>query len=109
MDLKLKPSSKIKRRYLLLSANSKEEIEKAILDYIGILGWAKATPNFIKNKENIILAINRRSLDDVKSAIELSNLNIKILKISGTLKGLNEEIIKSLHKEERTTEYDINI
>lgn len=88
MDLKLKPSSKIKRRYLLLSANSKGEIEKAILDYIGILGWAKATPNFIKNKENIILAINRRSLDDVKSAIELSNLNIRILKISGTLKGL---------------------
>ena len=88
--MKLKSSARIKKRYILVSAESKDSIEKAILDYIGILGWAKATPNFIRSKQkDIILAINRKSLDDVKAAIELSNSNIKILKISGTLKGLN--------------------
>ena len=90
MNLKLKPSSKIKRRYLLLEANSKEEIEKAILDYIGILGWASSSPFFIQLKENkIILAIDRKEINNVRAALELSKLNIKIKKVSGTLKGLN--------------------
>jgi len=90
MKLKLKSSARIKRRYILFSINSKESIEKFILDYIGILGWAKASPIFIKSKSNkTVLAINRKELDNVKAAIELSDSNIKILKISGTLKGLN--------------------
>lgn len=89
MKLKLKPSARIKKRYILLDTNSKDLVEKAILDYIGILGWAKASPSFIKSKRgNILLAINRKSLDNVKAAIELSNSNIKILKVSGTLRGL---------------------
>lgn len=90
MKLKLKSSARIKRRYILFSTGSKEYLEKFILDYIGILGWAKASPIFIKSKPNkTILSINRKSLDDVKAALEISNSNIKILKISGTLKGLD--------------------
>lgn len=90
MKLKLKPSARIKKRYILLDTNSKEIAERIILDYIGILGWAKASPIFLKSKRgNIILAVNRKSLDDVKAAIELSSSNVKILKISGTLKGLS--------------------
>ena len=91
MKLKLKPSAKIKKRYLLLSTPSKEEVEKAILDYLGILGWAKSTPAFIKNSNSkIILSINRKSLNDVRAAFELSPLNIKVLRVSGTLKGLGK-------------------
>ena len=90
MKLKLKPSARIKKRYLLIKADSKDKIEKIILDYIGILGWAKASPMFIKNKSNkVILSINRKELDNIKAALELSNSNIKILKVSGTLKGLS--------------------
>lgn len=90
MKLKLKSSARIKKRYLLLSADSRQEIEKAILDYIGILGWAKASPSFIKGKNsNFILSINRKSIDGIRAALELSNSNIKILRVSGTLKGLN--------------------
>ena len=71
----------------------KEDIEKAILDYIGILGWAKASPAFIKDMRNqfdkkTVLAVNRKELDNVRAALEVSNFNIKILRISGTLKGL---------------------
>ena len=80
----------MKKRYLLFNINSKQEIEKTILDYIGILGYAKASPSFIKNKDKTILAINRSSINEVRAAIELSNSKIKILKISGTLKGLEK-------------------
>ena len=56
--MRLKPSMLENKRYLLLDANaSKEEIETAILNYIGVLGWAKASPVFIGNfVENKIVA-----------------------------------------------------
>ena len=38
MKLKEKPSAKIKRVYLLLEATSRVDVEKSIVDYIGILG-----------------------------------------------------------------------
>ena len=89
MKLKLKPSAKINRRYLLIKASSKKEIEQAILDYIGILGWAKASPMFINTSDNkIILSINRKEINNVRAAFEISNTNIKVLRVSGTLKGL---------------------
>lgn len=87
MPLKINPSAKIHRRYLLLQAKSKEEIEKAILDYIGILGYAKAKPFFVSGKK-IVLAIDRTSINDVRAAFELSPADIKVLRVSGTLKGL---------------------
>jgi len=85
--MKLKPSAKIHRRYLKINA-SKEEIEKVILDYIGILGWAEAVPQFVKSsKTQSILAVQTNSLEKVKAAFALSN-SIQVLKVSGTLKGL---------------------
>lgn len=92
MTLKPKPSSKIKRRYFLIEANSKDEVERAILDYLGILGWAKASPFFVKSENNnkIILAVDRKAVDDVRAAFELFPGNIKVLRVSGTLKGLGK-------------------
>ena len=90
MKLKQKPSARINRRYLLLEAPSKNEIEKTILDYIGILGWANAAPQFVETGKNFILAIERKSLNNVRAAFELSPAKIKILKVSGTLKGLTK-------------------
>jgi RNase P/RNase MRP subunit POP5 len=84
MNTKVDPSNRIRRRYLLTNSN-KEGIEKAILDYIGILGWAKANPMFI---EKGVVAINRKEIDNVKAAFELAN--IKVNRISGTLKGLEK-------------------
>lgn len=88
MKLKIKPSAKINRRYLLLKAKNKKEVESAILDYIGILGWAKAAPHFVERTEHLILAVERKSLTDVRAAFELSPSNISVLKVSGTIKGL---------------------
>ncbi|MFH1802146.1 MAG: hypothetical protein ABH864_01705 [archaeon] len=91
MRLKIKPSAKINRRYLLIEAKNKKEIEEAILDYIGILGWAKAAPKFVQsNSKNYILAIDRSETTNIRAAFEAADKNIKTLKVSGTLKGLKK-------------------
>jgi len=82
--MKLKPSAKIHRRYLLIEG-SKPDIEKAILEYIGILGYAEASPLFVKPN---VLAVERSALIKVRAAFEASPYSIKVKKVSGTLKGL---------------------
>ena len=92
MKLNVKPSQRIKRRYLLVEG-SKEDIEKAILDCLGALGWAKASPIFVKPDigENMAtIAVSREEVDNVKAAFETSGLGIRVIGISGTLKGLTK-------------------
>ncbi len=79
----LRPSMREKKRYLLLEKASRKDVEKAILDYIGILGWGKTAPVFVKAN---ILAVNRKQLNEVKASLELAKIKIK--RISGTLAGL---------------------
>jgi RNase P/RNase MRP subunit POP5 len=91
MKLKGKPSAKIKRVYLLLEAKSRTDLEKSIVDYIGILGWAKASPMFLeggKKEGRIILSLDRGEINNVRAAFEASPMKIKILRVSGTIKGL---------------------
>jgi RNase P/RNase MRP subunit POP5 len=95
MKLKLKPSATISRRYLLLEGGSRDSIEKIILDYVGVLGWARASPMFVdirkeKLRGKVILAIERGSLDEIRAAFEMSREKIKIIRVSGTLKGLEK-------------------
>lgn len=87
--MKIKPSARLSRRHLLVEGK-KDEIEKAILDYIGILGWSKAMPVFLKKENKFILSVNRKSIDGIRAAFELSDKNIKILRVSGTLRGLDK-------------------
>ncbi len=83
----LKPSIRERKRYLFLEGSfSKKEVEKAIMKYIGILGYSKASPRWIGKN---ILAINRESINEIRASfIFLPKANIK--KISGTLKKLRE-------------------
>ena len=92
--LKLRPSARDKRRYFLVrSSNAK--VENAILDYVGILGFAKAA--YLKvdvsrekkwklGKGYIIGSCLVKSLDDVRAGLALTGVRIE--KVSGTLKGL---------------------
>lgn len=82
------PTQRLKLRYLLI-AGSRETIEKAILDYLGILGWARAAPTFLPvTPEKWICAIDRRELVNVRAALALSSERLEVVRISGTLKGL---------------------
>ena len=92
--LKLRPSARDKRRYFLVrSSNAK--VEDAILDYVGILGFAKAA--YLKvdvsrekkwklGKGYMIGSCLVKSLDDVRAGLALAGVRIE--EVSGTMKGL---------------------
>jgi len=92
MKLKEKASARIKRIYLLLEAKSRTDVEKSIVDYIGILGWAKASPVFLeggKKEGRMILSLDRGEVNNARAAFEASPMKIKVLRASGTIKGLD--------------------
>lgn len=85
---KLKPSMYDKRRYFIVDA-SNEKIEEAILEYIGILGYAKSAYKEVKDeriKGKTIGSCLSKSLNDIRAA--LSFKAIRIEKVSGTIEGL---------------------
>jgi len=84
--LKLKNSQRDNRRYLLVQSDN-DKIEKAILDYIGILGFAKSAYIKVKSEGGkTICAIRREELEKIKASLVLAGL--RVLRVSGTLKGL---------------------
>jgi len=84
--LKLKPSARDKRRYFIVRG-SKEKVEKAILDYIGVLGFAKSAYLFVKKSgAKTVGSCLRESLNDVRAALAMAGMRIE--KVSGTIKGL---------------------
>ncbi len=89
------PSHRENKRYLLVKGkNLKENIEKAILEFSGILGMSECGLNFISsNSKNnsAIISINRKSLDLVKASLGVFPKEIDVLKISGTLKSLRSK------------------
>jgi len=89
--IKQPKSLQLRRRYLLIESADKNLIEKVILEGIGYLGYSKALPEFVDCQENnkMILAINREALNNIRTCFELSQTKLKILKVSGTLKGLD--------------------
>ena len=87
----LKPSHREKKRYLLISGTDAHQgvIEKVILEFIGVLGYAKASPMFIKSlKGRVVMSVNRGMVGEIRSAILISGKDLKVIKVSGTLKGL---------------------
>ncbi len=88
----LKPSMREKKRYLLVKGeNLKENVEKAILEYVGVLGFSKASPNWIEIKKDFgIVSVNRKSVDFVKASFVIFEKKLEVVKVSGTLKGLGK-------------------
>lgn len=88
----LKPSNKENKRYLLIKGKDaeKEKIDEAILEFVGVLGYAEASPMIVKSgKENVVLAVNTKSLNKIRASFAMSEKQLNIVRVSGTLKGLN--------------------
>jgi len=86
--LKLKPSARDKRRYFLVDA-SNEKVEAAILEYIGVLGFAKAAYMKVvvpEIKGKTVGSCLVKSLEDVRASLAFKGIRIE--KVSGTLRGL---------------------
>jgi RNase P/RNase MRP subunit POP5 len=87
--LKLKPSARDKRRYFLIAKSKAGQIEDAILEYVGVLGFAKSAYLSIKVKRLssfVVGSCSRESLEYVRVALGMKG--ILIVKVSSTLKGL---------------------
>ncbi len=87
----LKPSMRENKRYLLIRAkNPRKNVEKAILDFIGILGLSKCGLSFVTcDKDSTIICVNRESVDKVRASICVFPEKMEVMKVSGTLKGLD--------------------
>ncbi|MFH1503499.1 MAG: Rpp14/Pop5 family protein [Candidatus Diapherotrites archaeon] len=86
------PSHKENKRYLLIRGiNLKQNIEKAILEFAGILGMSKCGLSFIKSDNNsAVISINREAVDLVRASICIFSEKMEVLKVSGTLRGLKK-------------------
>ncbi len=88
--LTLKATMRANRRYLLIKGK-RSAVEHAILEFIGVLGWAEAAPVFVSERGNeVVLCVNREALTKVRGALSLAKDEIDILRVSGTLKGLGK-------------------
>lgn len=92
MKTKSSPTERIDRRYLLIKAESKKEIEEVLSHYLGALGMSRASATFPEiagmKQGEIVLAIKRKELDNVRAAFEVSSKTLEIKRVSGTIKGL---------------------
>lgn len=89
--LNLKPSARDKRRYFLVSGGSNKKIEEVILEYLGVLGFAKTAYMYVKRAgDKIVGSCLREELENVRAALAMNGM--KIEKVSGTLKGLGVQI-----------------
>jgi len=81
-----------KKRYLLVRGkNLKMNVEKAILDFIGVLGMSKTGLGWIKSgKDSAIISVNREALNEVRASFAVWPETIKVDKVSGTLKSLRK-------------------
>jgi len=86
----LKPSMKENKRYLLVKGkNPGKNIERAILDFIGVLGMSKTGLGWVKTtKDSAIISINREAVDSVRASLVVWPEKMAVEKVSGTLKGL---------------------
>ncbi|MAE50038.1 hypothetical protein CMI48_04410 [Candidatus Pacearchaeota archaeon] len=93
MKLKQKPSGKVHRRYLLIKGVSEKNIREAILEFVGVLGFAEADPQFVRKLKasEVVLAVERGALVKVRAALAASGVG-EVVKVSGTLKGLGPKV-----------------
>ncbi len=86
----LKPSMREKKRYLLVKgSNLKENIEKAILEFIGVFGLSECALYIVKiSKGKAIISINRAMVDKVRASFCVFGEPISVEKVSGSIKNV---------------------
>lgn len=89
----LKPSNREKKRYLLVRGkNLKSNVEKAIRDFIGVLGMSKCGFSWIKSSANsAVICVNRGAVNSVRASLCVWPEKMTVEKVSGTLRGLGKK------------------
>lgn len=80
------------KRYLLVKGkNLRANIEKAILEFIGVLGMSRAGLSFIRSSgDSAVICVNRESVNHVRASLAVFHEKMEVKKVSGTLKGLGK-------------------
>ncbi|MCL5730104.1 MAG: Rpp14/Pop5 family protein [Candidatus Pacearchaeota archaeon] len=79
------------KRYLLVKGNP-ENIKKAILDFIGVLGMSRTGFSFIKKERDFaVICINRESVNEVRAGLCVWPEKMEVAMVSGTLKSLKKK------------------
>ena len=87
----LRPSMRENKRYLSV-VGKVEDIEKAILEFIGVLGISKTGLVKVKSgKDRAVIGINREALNNVRASFAVWPRELKVVKVSGTIRGLGEK------------------
>jgi RNase P/RNase MRP subunit POP5 len=88
----LKPSARERKRYLLIKGDDlKKDVEKSILDFIGVLGMSKVGLIWIKSgKNSAVISVSRDSLNHVRASFAVWPKKIDVVKVSGSIKGLGK-------------------
>ena len=102
--MKLRPSLKTKKRYIVFEIQAKEsfsvadiqkEVDTALLFFLGQLGLSKSSPLFLKEKcknNTFILKVNHNWVDEAISALILIKtikkkpVLLRSVVVSGTIK-----------------------
>ncbi len=79
-----------KKRYLLIEGDDlRKNVEKAILDFIGVLGMSKTGLGWIKeDKDYAVISVNREMVDSVRASLAVWPKKMEVKRVSGTLEGL---------------------
>ena len=76
-----------KKRYLLLRGNDlRKNVGKAVLDGIGAIGASRAGLEWVKDN---VIAVNRKSLNEIRACFAIFPGKIQVSRVSGSLKNLN--------------------
>jgi RNase P/RNase MRP subunit POP5 len=88
----LKPTMRENKRYLLVEGeNLRGNIEKSILEFVGVLGMSKVGLDFIRtNNNSAVISVNREMIDSVRASLCVAPKKMEVKKVSGTLKGLGK-------------------
>jgi len=91
---RLLPSLREKKHYLVLKTDkSIKEIESSILDFIGVYGFARASPKIIsQEKDKIIISVNTKYVSQVKAALAMHG--ISCVGVSGTINKAKQKFWK---------------
>jgi len=89
----LKPSAREKKRYLLVRGKDlNKNIERAVLDFIGVLGMSKCGLSWIKSgKDSAVICVNREMVEPVRASLCVWPEKMSVEKVSGTLKSLGKK------------------
>jgi RNase P/RNase MRP subunit POP5 len=83
--MKLPSSLKERRHYVIIAKTESSKIKNILMDYFGIINYAKAGPKLINLGDKIAISIERDFVNLAKTALVLSK--VPVIKVTGTIKG----------------------